>query len=490
MRSLPIKLITLRVFLSTLALSMAHNSMANLPEHVWFKGNQQNFNSTYYSAVKDGMLWVKPNTDTTGTQGSWQQLTLPSGLEGDVQEIASDDEHIIAINSQREIFTMWNALDGIDSFRWQKAWGIPFWRGPGLTLNKALLKWDFSVVSPRFDEYYVDPAGNHTPIGVAKVSHIIGLKPDGRNVAYNDPWLPRDWSYEICGPERGLFPIHTLSASGSTTFVMGKLGDMYTRIYDFDLSGHDDLFKYSYEDQRGRKQIANLPQPLYVILYSTQLPAFPWVKQPKIQGRITDRISIHKIGKGVINRVLRVEGWNEMGRTGFYEKELIQTQSSDWKFYATDEAIAGNEINNTDYDSSRETLLASEGISFSASANSTHSWEAKIADFDPYCSPSVLTITDEHGYSLPITLHALETIRLTRRERALNHKKLRLAGMLELDEAIWKTRETLSPSLQQFVTFHFSDKRFRAVKVYAKSNELLIKGKKKSDSIYWEFVAD
>jgi len=71
---------------------------------------------------------------------------------------------------------------------------------------------------------------------------------------------------------------------------------------DFDLSGPDGLFlRYSYADQRGR------PNP------AIQLPPFDWVRQPKIAGRITDRISIHKTGSNCIHRILRVEGLDAAG---------------------------------------------------------------------------------------------------------------------------------------------------------------------------------
>src|SRR3546814_18972365 len=51
-----------------------------------------------------------------------------------------------------------------------------------------------------------------------KVSHIWSLRDDGQHYRFNDPWLPRDDSYEMCGPQRGQFRGVNLSASGSTIF--------------------------------------------------------------------------------------------------------------------------------------------------------------------------------------------------------------------------------------------------------------------------------
>lgn len=239
---------------------------ADLPERVIFKGNQESMNRCYYAAVRDGNIWIKPNTETTGVSGAWRMLTnLPEGLRGQVTEIAMDDEHIIALNRERQIYTMWRALGEVADFRWQKAWGFPFWYGPGMRLRNDLLRWDFSVVSIPEDGCWTDPAGNLTAVGIAKCSHIIMLNPGGQTITFNDPWLPTDYSYEIGTPHRGRFLAVGLSSSGSTHFIINRYGDMFTRLYDFDISGLDNLFmRYSYEDQRGR------PFP------AIQLPAEPW----------------------------------------------------------------------------------------------------------------------------------------------------------------------------------------------------------------------
>lgn len=492
---------TFRAFARSLLLGsltlMTHASPAHallpddvLPDDVWFKGNRQSFNNVYYAAVEKGAIWIKPNRQMTGIDGPWQTIPLPAGLDGDVTEIAFDDEHILALNHHREVFTLWNGLDAPERFRWQKAWGLPFWRGPGITLPEHFKKWDFSVVSPRLDEYYVDPAGHHLPVGIAKVSHIIAIKPDGRNVSYNDPWLPVDWSYEICGPERGRFPIHAASASGSTTLVMGQYGDMYTRIYDFDLSGHDGMFKYSYEDQTQVNPIPNLPQPLYVLLNATQLPAFPWVKQPKIPGRITNRLSIHKIGKGVVNRILRVEGWNAAGDTGFYEKEMTDIRSDAWTFHRTNALIEGEEVFNPTEDMSTQTLLPSEYITFTRPAPTGlwarlrhHDWSAQATEFNRYCSPASLTLTDRHGKTLTLTLHHLDRIRVTPSDRGIGPKTLRQAGTIEIPQDIWESRQQLPVTFRQLLTTHFKESRFRAVKLNLNERQL----KMTAQGLSWHF---
>ena len=134
----------------------------------------------------------------------------------------------------------------------------------------------------------------------------------------------------MCGPWRGRFETESLSASGSVVFAMNRLGDLYARTYDFDISGPDNLFfRYSYEDQRG---VANP---------AIQLPPAAWVQQPKIPGRITDRISIEKVGRGTLHRTLRVEGLDASGRTGFWEKDVSDLGAGAWRFVPTDAPLPG-----------------------------------------------------------------------------------------------------------------------------------------------------
>ncbi|MFH4242710.1 hypothetical protein WAI99_21525, partial [Acinetobacter baumannii] len=87
-------------------------------------------------------------------------------------------------------------------------------------------------------------------------------------------WLAPDESYEMCGPHRGRFRAVSMSASGSFVFVVGRYGDLFARLYDFDISGHDPVFfRYAYEDQRGKGDGAPI-----------QLPAEGWREQPKVPG--------------------------------------------------------------------------------------------------------------------------------------------------------------------------------------------------------------
>ena len=103
----------------------------------------------------------------------------------------------------------------------------------------------------------------------------------------------------MCGPHRGRFRAVNLSASGSYVFVIGRRGDMFTRLYDFDISGHDPVFfklLLRGPARQGRRRADPAARPRR------------WVEQPKIPGTITSAISIHKVGVDAIHRILRVEG--------------------------------------------------------------------------------------------------------------------------------------------------------------------------------------
>lgn len=433
-----------------------------LPAQVFFKDNAETHNSRYYAAVRDGDIWVKPNRETTGVDAPWQKLTLIPSLEGDVIEIAMDDEHIIALNSRREIHTMWNALDDVADFRWQKAWGFPCWYGPGMVLPDLFKKWDFSVASPREDKYYTDPAGNHPFLTAAKCSHIIALYRDGQHILLNDPWLVNDLSYEIPGPKRGRFIAVNSSASGATTFLINAYGDMFTRIYDFDLGGMNNFIVYTYYPQTDG----------YFLM--TQLPAFDWVMQPKIKGRITDRISIFKVGIGCIHRTLRVEGLDAEGHTGYYEKDITEPNPEDWVFHRTEEPLKGTLLVNKDYDSSDETLGASEDRYY-ASVD-TPGWKGELMNFNCYVTPIDLRITLEDGQTFNLILHTHDRIRLKQRVRGLDENPRAIAGCIEVPAALYDNLSGQSPAVQRFIKRYLWNMRYTDVTISATLAEVSITG--------------
>lgn len=462
------------------------------PEVVHMRSNAESFNKAWYAIVRDGDIWVKPNTEQTGIEGEWQKIELMDGLEGDVTEIGLDDEYMIALNSCRQIYTMDNALKEVSDFKWKKTWGPPFWGGPGMKLTDDILKWDWSVVSPVTDENWTDPVGNLFTVGLGRCSHIWLLNSDGQRLTYVDPWLPCDYSYEIDGPKRGQFVSVNLSTSGSFLFLINKYGDMYTRLYDFDIGGADSLFfQYSYYDQSGKK----LPK--------IQLPPVPWVMHPKISGTITDKISIHKIGKNCVNRVMRVEGMDADGNTGYYEKDVTETEdASQWVFYRTDLPLDGNVLENLPYDSSELTMAPNEDMRYSLNMDkvddlpeslpwwkviSRKDWAAEMLNFSCYNSPTDIRVHLGGGDAIDLRLHTTEFIRQFPIERGLTDNPRYIGGTLEVPKTLLDNYDSLSYKARRFIKSYFMKKQFTRVDVVGSTEKVRISGTAGGLVIWWEF---
>lgn len=456
---------------------------------VYFRGNQASFNTRYDARIAHGAIQVKEKA-SQGATAPWVTLELPDGLAGEVTELAMDDEHIIALNSERQIYTMWNGLDEISDFTWQKEWGIPFWRGPGMKLTDEILTWDFSVVSRREDGFWTDPAGHRFEVGLAKCSHIWMLGLNGQELIYNDPWLPTDYSYGICGPERGTFQAVNLSTSGSHLFLINQYGDMYTRFYDFDIGGADVFLPSSYEDQSDK------------LIPVIQIPT-AWIRHPKIVGEITDRISIHKIGLNCIHRTLRVEGRDDQGNTGYYEKDITQTDASSlWTFHKTDQPLAGTLLDNRAEDATHLTLGDRNDRYYAKNMDNLGSlspslpwwhiinaqdWAAELTNFSCYNTPVELVVHLSPVESITLNLHTKETIRVSPRPRGLSHDPRYIPGSIEVPRELLDNFSDLPVKSKKFIRSYLMKRRFTRVDIQATLDKVTVTGTAGGLLIVWNF---
>lgn len=371
-----------------------------LPAHVYLRTQTETYNRRFEFVTRGGQIYGRPRNSSD----AWRELPLPLCFAGHVASISLDDDEMIALDDARRIYTMDSALKDPLLFNWTNRWGTPFWGGPGYALPPDVIAWSWSVISPLEDKAWTDPAGNHMAIGSGKVSHIWSLRDGGRRLTFNDPWLPLDSSYEMCGPLRGRFEAVNLSASGSEIFVIGRDGELWTRLYDFDLSGHDGFFfKYSYEDQRGKGNSAPI-----------QLPAAPWIRQPRIPGRITSAISVEKTGIFAVHRILRVEG-SQGGTTGYWERDIADPPKAGWSFHATGAPLQGTPVANP----AKPTpgyLPPAEDFHYRMSGGAT---TGDLIDFNPYCSPAHLRITSD-GKTRSYLLHTVDALRQQTRARGLD----------------------------------------------------------------------
>jgi len=385
-----------------------------LPKQVIFRGTRQTYNRRYQFAVAKGTIWYKSNTAVTGIHEPWAHLPVPACFEGKVTQISADDDEMIAVDRSGWIYDLDGILRTPTYFSWSLRWGPPFWTGPGMKMPSGFRTWSWSVVSQLEDVTWTDPAGNKPRIGAGKVSHIWLLSRNGQRLIYRDPWLPEDNSYAMCGPHRDRFRSVAMSASGSTIFVIGRRGDMFTRLYDFDIAGADSFFfKYSYADQRG---VAN-PR--------IQLPGASWVRQPRIHGVITDRISIEKVGRGTVHRTLRVEG-RRHGRVGYWQKDITAKR---WHFVRTGGHLIGHRLHNPRRNTSARGLGAGSDRRYAGTAKGA---TITVPDFNAYCSPAHVRVRLDTGEKFSLRLYTTDNIRQAARAYGLDENPRLYIGMLEI----------------------------------------------------------
>jgi hypothetical protein len=383
-----------------------------LPRHVHLRDTTTTYNRLYEFTLAGGELFARRR----GLEERWREVPLPACLEGQLRGISADDDEMVGLDRDRNVYSMDNALKNPLLWNWSKRWGPPLWSGDGFALPANTKTWTWSVISPAEDRTWTDPAGNRYLVGEFKVSHIWGLRGGGRRLTFWDPWLPRDNSYEMCGPHDSRFRSVNLSASGSRVFVIGRRGDMFTRLYDFDISGHDPIFfPYSYEDQRGKGDGSPI-----------QLPAEPWTRQPKIDGTITSAISVEKRGRDAVHATLRVEG-RHRGHTGYWQRDVAAPRKQGWKFHRTGGPLEGEPLRNPSGNTSMRGLGPSEDMRFVMRDGRTR---AVIDDFNTYCSPAEIEI-HEGGRVRRVTFHHVDGLRQVERARGLDDEPRLQFGALE-----------------------------------------------------------
>ncbi|MFI2279302.1 hypothetical protein [Nocardia beijingensis] len=409
---------------STAGLETLAPAAVDLPDQVYFRTTSESFNRRWTFAHRDGHVYVKE----AAARGGWRTVALPGCLEGRVVGVSADDDEVMMLDTDGRFFTMDHALSAPRDWNWSSRYGVPLWTGPGNSLPPDTLTWSWSVLSPTEDRVWRDTAGNDHPVGGAKVSHVFALTHDGLRVHYVDPWLPVDHSYEMGTPYGGRFRAVALSTSASTSLIVNRFGDFYTRLYDFDISGADKVFfRYSYRDQRGLPEAPDMLAERADGHYAAiQLPAPDWTRQPKIPGLITDRISIHKTGTGSSSRELRVEG-RDNGRNGFWTKRLTDES---WMFVPTDQPLAGKVLENAPEDRSLDTLAAPSPYDYEGV--SAQGWSARVHAFDVAVTPTPMRIEFSDGNTLDLILHTVDGLRQAPQPPGITDRPRRFDGTIEV----------------------------------------------------------
>ncbi len=460
------------------------------PKQVYLRTDTETYNRRYQFILRDGSVWYKRNTEQAALEHEWVEVPTPGCLEGTLIGISADDDELIAIRKDGGIYGLDNILKDPLFFNWTSRWGPIFWTGPGRDLPEDYRAWSWTVISNGEDENWTDPAGNQHRVGDAKCSHIWVLGEDGQRFTYLDPWLPDDESYEMCGPLRGRFKAVNLSASGSTIMAINRYGDIYTRHYDFDLAGADNYFlPYSYDDQRGVKN----PK--------IQLPIFDWTRQPKIPGQITHQISIHKVGKNMVHRIMRVEGIGESGVTGYWERDIAEAFSSQWRFIETGEPLRGTLLENSQADTSGWDVGQNEDAVYSYNLSevahldpdmaleSEADWAAEIPDFNLHCSPSTLRVITAPNESMELFLHTTDVIRQLPRARGFDENPRQFKGSVEIPTSILDQLDSLSARQRGFLQLYLNNQRFTDVKMFGTIHEISVEPSGVWSGFKWTFYS-
>lgn len=386
----------------------------DLPDRVLFRTKTMSFNARWAVALHDGLIYVKPNT----TGGAWRLLGtgVPSGgglthftPPVEVSELSADGTWLHALSPQGVFYRGTDFTQDVHSnFSWSDSWGHPAATGSGMTTEFATTHgWSVSDSQPPGVHHYEDPLGTVHSVGLG-VAHVYRVGADGRSLHFNDWWLPNDWSRQICLPERGTFFVENLNSSASTSFIIGTQGTMYTRLFDFDTSGENDLLTYSFGLSSASGE-------------TRALPAEDWRRQPDItDGLITRKITIFQDGQGNAARMLRVEGVRQ-GRTGFYFKRLTDAA---WSFEETGYRVCGPFLNAAGRAPAPTVAPNDTSLRGTLSGNrqgSTVSVELRLSNFNIVCSPADAQllvggrVVTAGGVPLVVPFHHVHSLTLSKR---------------------------------------------------------------------------
>lgn len=418
-----------------------------LPDAVVFKSNRETFSNEYAFVLRSGRLYVRPAVLGRGLAGQpWHLLELPSCLDGHVQQVSSDGRVLLALGPGRQLYSHDMPGGDLSPERWTWRWGPYFMTGAGLQMLPDVRS--FSASELTTGEHFTDSSGRQrTPLGVATVYLLRG---DRRSITYLDPWLPADESREVCGPDRGTLPLAGLSGSGSTVLVVDEQGGLWTRLYDFDVSGANTVFG-DYSWQQGRPASDT----------RWQLPGPGWVRHTSPPGKVTDRVSLAKTGLGSADRLLRVEGRDRAGHAGYWEKRL---DARAWRFVATGAPLLGRLLPLTGTRS-----FAADDRLFRGTIGGAR---VTARDVNPECSPAHLRVEIAAGVRLDLLLHLSDGLRQETRARGLDDTPREYNGALEIPAAEFAGLGHADPRLRTWVADNLGGQRITTAPVALTSTRL------------------
>jgi len=382
-----------------------------LPEDIRFRDLTRGFSYEYLYALKEGKIWIKPNTVNTGIKGEWKlfnETGVPSGKHarsfktGDYITQFSTEGTMIAAVSNRGRFYFWQPTYFEDTV-WREETGAPFADTLYLPENRTWT-FAFSVMrapwkreTPMHEKdivsWWEDVDGNRTEFGLTATMFCVA--PDGQRIRFTDTGLPTSWNRAITSPERGRFIIENISASASTIFVINKTGKMYTRMYDYELDGGGPALRWVFD--RGRRTKGDEVAPIMTSIRTYPLPGWRaqeplselLVPGKKGKAAITERITILLTGKGNASRELRVQGRDSSGRYGYWKKMIFDRS---WEFVETGEKFSDNDIISDYLGKATEGRKLDKNYSGKVTKSGEADLKAELLNFYYHNSPATIRI--------------------------------------------------------------------------------------------------
>ena len=380
----------------------------NLPPRIEMRSQKAGMNVSWQYALFNRNLYVKSSRGS----GDWRIAPVPLCVKNRITGLSVDGSRLVVLANGGKVYTLESADQTPELWWWTARFGSPIWMNPGGTAVRPTMRaWSFSWLDPMYTSvipfkqqgFWTDGAGHEHPVGGAGVTSVYALSQSGDRIFILDPWLPggdplkpsskrhsSDYSYEMQGPVDGRFRAVNLSTAGSTTMVVNRYGDLYTRLWDFDMSGADTLFfSYTPEDQGALKGAPNnfegffaqypflrgiFPKPYAKF----QLPSPQWVQQPKVPGEITSAISVRQTGPRSANRLLQVEGRKD-GEVGYWSKKIDPKAS--WRFTPVSKArLTAPVLENTPADMTSATLSPASTVNYAGRDKA--GWTLSTRSFD------------------------------------------------------------------------------------------------------------
>lgn len=445
----------------------------SLPSTVNLRTHTTTFNARFEFSLKNGVIYSRLKG-----QPQWKIVPLPECLRGKVIGISVDEDEMVAIDQSGWIYTMDNALSSPFKWNWMRSWGAPLWLGQGMQLPTTPgHQWALSVISPNTDKTFKDIAGRSHPVAPAKVTQLVFLSGGGSRITYLDPWLPNDLSYEIGGPKEGRLRSVAIASGGSLTMVTNQYGDIFTRLYDFDISGANSIVhRYEWADQDNKREAPDIwAQKVNPKYAAVQLPSPDWVQQPKIPGVITNKLSVHATGPGSDNRELRVEGTHN-GHSGYWFKNV---KADHWTFTATDHELLGTVLDNTPADRSHDTLVPPSGLNYRGQARvdeevSLDRYTVSVPNFDAAQTTQKITITSNSGETIPAILHKVDSLRQLPREPGITNNSRTYSAALAIDPSMTLNIDNAGPATKTFISEILLGEKIRTVSLHVTTNRIWI----------------